>query len=94
MLSLKCPSEVAREPQAVMSPQQLRERGMAILGERADANAETLLRLAAAEGLDRRAAEGVIDQVRAAVSRWREFADQAEVPPLTTVETSRVLRHR
>jgi serine/threonine-protein kinase HipA len=75
------------------SPQQLRERGMAILGERAEANAETLLRLAATEGLDRRAAEGVIDQVRAAVSRWREFAAEAGVPALKAAEISRVLRH-
>ena len=80
------------------SPQQLPERGMAILGERRAAGVEHLLRLAENEGLDRRSAEGIIEQVRAGVARWREFADQAQVPILKAAEVSHALaiapRHR
>ncbi len=73
------------------SPKQLRERGMAILGERVSADATTLRRLAAAEALDRRAAEDIIEQVRSAVNRWREFADQAQVPAIPASAVDQVL---
>lgn len=74
------------------SPQQLRERGMGILGERVSANATTLRRLAAAEALDRRVADGIIEQVHAAVSHWREFADGAQVPALPAAAIGQVLQ--
>ncbi|OHE79480.1 MAG: hypothetical protein A3G75_06410 [Verrucomicrobia bacterium RIFCSPLOWO2_12_FULL_64_8] len=73
------------------SLQHLRERGMAILGERAAVDASSLRRLAAAEGLDRRTVEGIIDHVRAAVGRWREFAEQAQVPDLKATEVGHIL---
>ena len=73
------------------SPQQLPERGMAILGERCGAGVDHLLRLAENEGLARRSAEGIIEQVRASIARWREFADQAQVPILQAAEVSHAL---
>jgi len=74
------------------SPQQLRERGMATLGERVSTDATTLRRLAAPEGLDRRVAEGIIEQVRSAVSRWREFANQTQVSTLPASAVDQVLK--
>jgi len=73
------------------SAQQLPERGMAILGERRAVGVEHLLQLADNEGLDRKVATSVIDQVRAAVSRWREFTNQAQVPALKAAEVGQVL---
>ncbi len=73
------------------SPQQIAERGMAILGERRAASVDNLLRLADNEGLDRRSAQGIIEQVRAGIARWREFADQARVPALKAAEVGQVL---
>lgn len=73
------------------SAQQLPERGMAILGERRAAGVEQLLALAENEGLARRQAEDIIEQVRASVARWREFADQAQVPILKAAEVSHAL---
>jgi serine/threonine-protein kinase HipA len=64
---------------------------MAILGERRAAGLEHLLRLAENEGLARRSAESLIEQVRASVARWREFADQAQVPILKAAEVSHAL---
>lgn len=74
------------------SPAHLPERGMAIAGERRTADASHLTRLAESEGLDRRQAADIVDQVRAAVSRWREFADQSEVTAIVAAETETVLR--
>ncbi len=73
------------------SVQQLPERGMAILGERRATGLEHLLRLAENEGLARRSAEDIIAQVRASVARWREFADQAQVPTIKAAEVSHAL---
>ena len=73
------------------SAQQLPERGMAMLGERRAVGADHLLRLAENEGLARRSAEGIVEQVRASVARWREFADQAQVPILQAAEVSHAL---
>ncbi len=74
-----------------MSAARLTERGMAILGERRNAGVEHLLRLAENEGLARRTAEGIIEQIRASVARWREFADHAQVPILTAAEIGHAL---
>jgi len=73
------------------SAQQLPERGMAILGERRAAGMKHLLQLAGSEGLARRSAEGIIEQVQAAIARWREFADQAHVPALQAADVSQAL---
>ncbi len=73
------------------SAQQLPERGMAILGERRAVDVNYLLRLAENEGLARRSAEGVVAQVRASVARWREFADQAQVPVSKAAEVGHAL---
>jgi serine/threonine-protein kinase HipA len=73
------------------SAAQLSERGMAILGERRAAGLEHLFKLTETEGLARRSAEGIVEQVRTGVARWREFADQAQVPALKAAEVGRVL---
>ncbi len=67
------------------------ERGLAILGERRALGVEHLLRLAENEGLARRDAEDLVEQVRASVARWREFADQAQVPALKAAEVGHEL---
>jgi serine/threonine-protein kinase HipA len=73
------------------SPAQTPERGMAVLGERARANRSVLHRLAENEGLDRRAAAEVIDEVQAATGRWQEFAEAAAVPSFQTAAVRAVL---
>jgi serine/threonine-protein kinase HipA len=74
------------------SPQQLPERGMAILGERRQAGRGHLLKLADGEALDMKRALATIDEVRAAVNRWREFAEAAGVPALKASEIGSVLQ--
>jgi serine/threonine-protein kinase HipA len=61
-------------------PRQLSERGMAVCGERRSAGRKHLVTLAESEALDRRTALAIIDDVAAALERWREFAIQAKVP--------------
>lgn len=73
------------------APEYLPERGMALLGERRDLDAAALLQLAASEALDRRQALAVLDEVKSAVGRWREFATAASVPALRAAEVDRVL---
>lgn len=74
------------------SPQQLPERALAVLGERRQAGRAELLKLAQTESLDSRRAQEVIDEIRAAVSRWRKFADAAGVPRVKAAEVDQVLR--
>lgn len=62
------------------SARELPERGMAVCGERTRAGRQHLLKLAESEALDRRIALEVLNQVSAAIARWREFADSASVP--------------
>lgn len=76
-----------------VSPSQQPERGLALLGERSAPDQTHLLKLAETEVLDRRRALEVIDEVRAAVSRWREFADRAGVPAVTAADVEQVLLH-
>lgn len=66
---------------------QMPERGMAVCGERRTAGVEHLAKLAATESLDAKQARAVIDEVRAALAKWRTFADEAGVPALTAAET-------
>ena len=51
----------------------------------------SLVRLGA-EGLDRRVAEGIIDQVYTAVSHWREFADQDHVAAVPAAAVDQMLQ--
>lgn len=65
---------------------QMPERGMAVCGERRAAGVEHLVKLAATESLDAKQARAVIDEVRAAMAKWRTFADEAGVPALAAAE--------
>ena len=56
---------------------QLRERGMAVMGERANVGLEHLVALANAEGIERKDAQRIVDEVRGGIARWREFAAAA-----------------
>ncbi|MDI1320469.1 MAG: type II toxin-antitoxin system HipA family toxin [bacterium] len=73
------------------SPAQQPERGLALLGVRRAPDASHLLKLAEAEALDRRQAASVIEEVRVAVGRWREFAAEARVPDLKAAEVQHEL---
>lgn len=73
------------------SPQMLPERGMSLAGERASVGQAELLKLAETEALDRHQAITIIEQTRAAVSRWREFAVAAGVPALKAAEVEMFL---
>ena len=66
-------------------------RGMSVAGDRWTTAQPHLVRLAESEGLDRRIAAGVIEEVRSAIALWREFADQAQVPSLKAAEVGQVL---
>ncbi len=68
------------------SAQQLPERGMAVCGERRSTGVEHLVKLAKSESLDAKEAKRIIEEVRAALTRWREFAEGAGVPVLTAAE--------
>lgn len=74
------------------SAPQMPERGMAVCGERRAAGIGHLRKLAASESLDAKEAAHVVDEVRAALARWREFAAGAGVPSLTTAETEAAWR--
>ncbi len=74
-----------------LSPAQLPERGMAVLGERRMAGETQLFALAEAEGLARTRAREVMAEVRTALGRWREFAEAAGVSPLRAAEWGREL---
>lgn len=75
-----------------VSPEQLPERGMAIVGERRLAGIGQLRRLAAAEDLGLKEADGVIEEVRSALGRWLEFAAEAGVPDSRAREVEVALR--
>ncbi len=64
---------------------------MSIAGERKAAGRTELLKLAETHGLDRRQANSIIDEIRAGVARWREFAGRAEVPGPKAIEVDGVL---
>ena len=68
------------------SARQMPERGMAVCGERRSAGVEHLMKLAKSESLDAKEAKHIVDEVRAALTRWRTFADEAGVPVLTAAE--------
>lgn len=62
------------------------ERGMAVCGERRVAGIEHLKKLAVTESLDAKQAARVIDEVRAALSKWTTFAHESHVRPLLAAE--------
>ncbi len=74
-----------------VSPTLQSERGMSLVGERRIAGRSHLLKLAESEALDRRMAEAMIEEVHAAVSRWREFADEARVPAVRAAEIQNLI---
>ncbi len=63
-----------------LSPRQLPERGMAVCGERHAAGPAHLRKLAEGEGLDRKRALALIDEVAAALRHWPALAAEAGVP--------------
>lgn len=67
---------------------QLPERGMAICGERRSAGRQHSLKLAESEALERSTALAIIDEVAAAVTKWREFAEHAQVPAALTADVA------
>ncbi len=74
------------------SAQQMPERGMAVCGERRAAGVEHLKKLATTEALDAKQAAGIIENVRAALAKWRTFANEAGVPALVAAETEAAWR--
>ncbi len=70
---------------------QLRERGLAVLGERRQVSIEHLERLEASEGIECRATRAVIEEVRAAIDCWPECAAAAGVAEREATEIGRVL---
>lgn len=70
---------------------QLRERGMAVMGERANAGRAHLEALARAEGIERQEVQATFDAVRAAIARWPEFAALAGLPGRQADEISAAL---
>jgi len=65
---------------------QVRERGMAVLGERSRAGLPHLEKLAADEGIERADCRAILDEVRAALARWPEFAAAAGLPERDAAE--------
>ena len=64
---------------------------MTLAGEGRSPGPEHMLRLARDRDVSRVEASGIIEQVRAAVSRWPEFSDQAGVPAPRSLEIGRML---
>ena len=52
---------------------------MTLAGEGKEPGRPHMLRLAEGAGVSKRAAAAIIDEVRAAVARWRDHADRAGV---------------
>lgn len=71
---------------------QVRERGMAVLGERSCAGLPHLEKLAAGEGIDRADCRAIVDEVRAALARWSEFAAAAGLPEQEAAEIGAALQ--
>jgi serine/threonine-protein kinase HipA len=59
------------------------EHSTTVAGEGREPGVDHMLRLAEPAGIGAKTARAIIDEVRAAVSRWRELADQAGVPAVT-----------
>ena len=70
---------------------QVRERGLAVMGERVDAGREQLEALARAEGIERGDMRRIFSEVREALARWNEFAGAAGMPRHEAGEIGRVL---
>ncbi len=64
---------------------------MSVDGESRTPTADHVARVGLRLGLDRKRVHAVIDEVRAAVSRWKEFAEAAAVPAKAAAEVGRSL---
>ncbi len=62
-----------------------------MLGARQSVGVDQLLQLAENEGLAKQNAQSIIEQVRGSLARWREFADQAQVPAIKAAEIGSIL---
>jgi serine/threonine-protein kinase HipA len=76
-----------------LSPARLPERGLSVCGERRDAGLPALLRLAETEGLDRKTALSVVEEVAEALRRWPLIAAETGVPEAFARGVSETLRH-
>ncbi len=72
----------------------LLERGLAVCGERRKASMPDLLRLSSRAGIQKAAAAAIIEEVRAAVCRWAEFAELADVPASAASEIQDTLNRQ
>jgi serine/threonine-protein kinase HipA len=70
----------------------LHERGLAVCGERRSVGSAQLQTLATRTDIDRATVAEIFDQVRNAISRWRKWADEAEVPATIRADIERALR--
>lgn len=70
----------------------LRERGLAVCGERQHAGLDHLKTLGARAEIKSDLAAEIVDQVRAAIAKWKTFASEAEVPPSLASEIAAALR--
>jgi serine/threonine-protein kinase HipA len=59
------------------------EHSTTVAGEGKDPGPEQMLKLAGPADISAKAARGIIDEVRHAIDRWGELADQARVPAAT-----------
>lgn len=69
----------------------LRERGMAVCGERRNASVKDLDLLARRAALDRSETQAILGQVRATISCWPDYASAAKVPPRHAAEVAAAL---
>ena len=76
-----------------LSAQQLPERGMAVCGERRAAGPEHLRKLADGEGLDRKRALAIVDEVATALRRWPDLAAEVGVPERAVREVAASFAH-
>lgn len=70
---------------------QVVERGMAVMGERANAGIAQLEALAREEGIESRDVRQIVDEVRAAVAKFPVFAEAAGLPERKTAEITAAL---
>lgn len=64
---------------------------MSVDGESRAPGAEHLVRIGVTAGVDAHQVRAVLDEVRAAIARWEEFADAAELPSATRSRIGRSL---
>jgi len=75
-----------------LSPEQMAERGMAVMGERHRVGLAQLQVLAQGEGIEKKDVRMVLEEVATALQRWPEFAEQAGVPEAIAASIQRGFR--